>query len=207
MPGFDDLCRSSLQFLRKRLERTNRSSRNHFWRGLISLALLGGAAAGLGFLLNTAVFWHVAAATFAAAVLAQILGTKIAWQSTELLAKGKDSTDRRQAIENLFNSYSKSIIPSLMLFLLGGFALLFAYRLVLVASNFAAASTKTSSFLKPFVFFAKTIRRTWGAPGYRFCIFCHFFCAPSVCSAERKNFHSNKKQSAAWYFSGRRGCL
>lgn len=161
MPGFDDLCRSSLKFLRKRLERANRSSRNHFWRGLFSLILLGAPAVGLGFLLNTAVFWHVATATFAAAVLAQILGTKIAWQSTELLAKGKDSADRRQAIENLFNAYAKSIVPSLVLFLLGGFALLFAYRLVLVASNFAAASTKTSSFLKPFVF----LQRLLGAPG------------------------------------------
>lgn len=161
MPSFDDLSQVSLSFLRKRLERENRSARAHHWRGLISVFVLVPIAIWLGLLLNAMVFWYTATATIAAVILAQVLATKLSWQSAESLARGGDSTARRQAVETLLATYAHSIIPSLLLFLVGGFALLFPYRMLLVADTVAASSGKPSAYLRPFI----VARRLFGSPG------------------------------------------
>lgn len=159
------------------------------------------------FLLNMMVFWHAASATLAAAVLAKTLATKIAWQNTESLAKSNDSADRRQAIESLFSAYSRSLIPGMVLFLLGGFVPLLAYRLLLSADHLATASPKTSSFLRPFVF----MRRLLGAPGEVlatiFVLFAAVFIPAAYVLLGVKTFFSDKEQSAQWHFGSRCRCL
>lgn len=173
LPSLDGLLEVCLKFLRKRLERENRSPRAHVWRGTFVLAVLGPVTVSVGLLLNSAVFWHTATATLAAVLLAQMLATKLTWQLAESLAKGGNSADRRQSIEIVFSAYSMSFISSMLLFLIGGFALLLPYRLLLAADNASADSVKASSFLKPFV----AVRRLLASPGELLAIAFTLFAA------------------------------
>lgn len=161
MPGFDELAKSTIGFLKKRLERANRSSRAHFWRGLLCLLVLVPIAFALGWLVNLIALWHATTATLSVAILAQVLATKRTWKTSETMAKSADSAERRRAVETLFTAFSHSLMPSLVLFLVGGFTLLFVFRLALAAHDLSVASSKGSAFLRPFV----SLQRVLAAPG------------------------------------------
>ena len=192
MPGFDELAKTTIGFLYKRLERAKRSSRAHFWRGLLCLIVLAPIGFALGWLVNLMALWHASTATLSVALLAQIIATKRTWKTSETMAKSADSAERRCAIETLFTAFSRSLMPSLLLFLVGGFALLFVFRLALAAHDLSVASAKDSAFLRSFV----SLHRVLAAPGELLAILCALFASvlmPQAYVAQSlKTLHATK---------------
>lgn len=126
--------------LRQRLDRPNRSARERFVRGILVLAILLPAFGLVGLIITPYLFENGVTTALTALFLAQLLRQRRSWeeiltasrQNGETLAKASFSANR-QTIRALVMGFADRGIANLILFCIGGFALLFPYRFLRAA--------------------------------------------------------------------------
>ncbi len=151
VPSLDAVTAISLEFLTTRLARAGRSRHTLRWRGLFSCLVLTTFFAALGFLLNSLVFVNAATAAVGVFIVAKFFQLKIRWQDVQTTASRNSFRARRQAIREAVDGLAQSFIPSMILFMMGGFALLVPFHCLIQADRMYREAGDTQYFLKPFV--------------------------------------------------------
>jgi hypothetical protein len=149
-------------FLRRRLDRTHRSAKERLVRGMVVLVLVPPLLALAGWLVMPYLYANGVTAAAAAFALALMMRQRPAWD--RIMAQGRSGKDtaptdgdfirNRQAARALVLAYTDRGIVSLLLFCLGGFALLLPYRFLRAAIDDAApggALAPESPYCRPFL--------------------------------------------------------
>ncbi len=150
IPLVETFIEKSILTLRTKLERRERSKRNHFWRGLLAAGVLSVLLGAAGYYVNQLAFSHASFAALAVVVLAKLLGLKGFWQMLRDKVTQQDATMRRHAIEDAIDMLTSFYVPALLLFLAGGFWLLLPYYGFWAADRIDRGNQPPSVFLQPF---------------------------------------------------------
>lgn len=161
IPLIETLIEKCLLALRTKLERTGRSKRAHFWRGVFAVSVLSFLCGAAGYYINQLAFSHASLAALAVVVLSKLLGIKGFWQMLQSRVTQQDATVRRHAVEDAADMLAGFYVPAMLLFMAGGFWLLLPFYCFWVADQIDHGNHPPSAFLAPF----RTFRAILAVPG------------------------------------------
>lgn len=131
--------------LRQRLDRPNRSARERFIRGVLVQATLLPAFGLAGLIITPYLFENGVTAAITALFLAQFLRQRRSWE--QILSAGRQNGDmnadtsfsaNRHSVRALVLGFADRGVANLILFCIGGFALLLPYRFLRAAIDESA---------------------------------------------------------------------
>ncbi len=156
LPSTDSLISHPFAFIKKRLDRANRSPGTLKLRGFLTLIVLAPITVYLGALLNTLMMFEPFGPPLAALLLARSINLRGVWEETIETARTQHAgmhaalrTGNAQMVLNVARDWGANMI----LFTLGGFAFLLPFRLLSVAVdgvNPTSAAWPKASFTRPF---------------------------------------------------------
>lgn len=145
LPGPDTAISHLATSLRRRLDRPNRSPRERTVRGIIVLVVMLPLLRALGLLLTPFVFENGASAALTALVLSFFLRQRQNWDAVMAAGRATSKTANeaqfgvnRNAVRALVLGFADRGLTNLLLFCVGGFALLLPYRFLRASIDEAA---------------------------------------------------------------------
>lgn len=145
LPDPDAALKRFTASLRQRLDRPNRSAGERFVRGVLVLAIMLPAFGLAGLIITPYLFENGVTAALTAFTLALFLRQRRSWDT--ILSAGRETADmpegtrfsvNRQSVRALVLGFADRGIANLILFCVGGFALLLPYRFLRAAIDEAA---------------------------------------------------------------------
>lgn len=156
LPATDTLINLPFSVIKKRLDRANRSHGALKLRGALTLVLLFPITMYAGALLNTLMMMEPFGPPVAALLIARSINLRSVWEETVTIGKNQNAgmhaalrTGNAQLILNLTRDWGANMV----LFALGGFALMLPFRLCCVAldgKNPTNAAWPEAPFTRPF---------------------------------------------------------
>ncbi|WP_417459614.1 hypothetical protein [Kordiimonas sp.] len=157
LPSTDTLINLPFSFFKKRLDRANRSPGALKLRGLLTLVVLFPIAVYAGALLNTFMVMEPFGPPVAALFIARSINLRGMWEETVATAQKQNAgmhaalrTGNAQLVLNITRDWGANMV----LFTLGGFALMLPFRLCCVALdgiNPTSAAWPKAPFTRPFI--------------------------------------------------------
>lgn len=135
IPSLNTLIEYVSLSLENRLNRENRSPRTLFWRGFTVSAIFIPLLVALGYGINYIAFSHPAVTAVCVFFVAKTVDVKTIWHTTLALSQAQKSAVIRTGIRDLIMTFSGHFVPVMILFLIGGFALLLPFHFLYVATQ------------------------------------------------------------------------
>lgn len=150
LPGPDHLLYGLVSAIAARLDRPGRGDGTNMARGLLMIAVLAPALAGLGHLVDRVAFDGRIGSLLALVLLVLTIGQRAVWDLTRAIGKALgDGTQRadenrygaaRWALERLVLRFADGLVVNAVILMIGGFTLLLPFRLIAVTVSTGAPS-------------------------------------------------------------------